>query len=477
MVVLDTSGSMNEIVGTGKTRITAARGAVNALIDNLDVGRQFGMIVYPDIKDQQSECATGRVAIEFGNLDAKAAHAAVDTVVADGDTPTGSALKKAAQTLRDKGKEGVIVLVSDGESTCANEPPCDVARELTADKTGIQVNTVGFEISPTGAGELSCIANATGGQFIPASDPDQLSKAMAELSLLSAPTVSASWLELFHGDGGYYALSLWIAAGAALAFTRRQNTGSTRHSGFEWLDGCRHALTLVAVWNYGYAVIGVLTVVLGFNARSVGECVAVSFMLVTCGLAASFGASALRIDSGFAEEGPGSEALPSRELAVSACIGLGFLSIGRLVVEARPENNPPPSVLDCVMVALPIVVAVLLLAAKPINDLYNLPRDKERHKQADQEQFGPFTSPSLASTAAASATNPLGDVSSFGSHGRSERRNEPSRNDADASAVANPRTSPGDLYRIAQARTDLRSRIAAHPNAYDGLRDWIRQQQ
>lgn len=40
-------------------------------------------------------------------------------------------------------------------------------------------------------------------------------------------------------------------------------------------------------------------------------------------------------------------------------------------------------------------------------------------------------------------------------------------------AVADPNTSADDLRLIAAVRPDLHTAIAAHPNAYAGLLDWM----
>ena len=45
--------------------------------------------------------------------------------------------------------------------------------------------------------------------------------------------------------------------------------------------------------------------------------------------------------------------------------------------------------------------------------------------------------------------------------------------DVDVAAVMDPGTDPAALAAIANRRPDLDAAIAAHPNAYDGLREWL----
>ena len=67
--------------------------------------------------------------VPVGPLDAAAITAQVSRGRASGYTPIGNALRAAADALPAEGPRS-IVLVSDGEDTCAPPTPCDVAAEL-----------------------------------------------------------------------------------------------------------------------------------------------------------------------------------------------------------------------------------------------------------------------------------------------------------------------------------------------------------
>ena len=105
----------------------------------------------------------------MGPLDA----AGLKTQVAGGDSrrlhPIGNALRAAADALPNEGPRS-IVLVSDGEDTCAPPAPCDVAKELKQQGIDLVVHTVGFKVDPTAREQLSCIADATGGTYSDADD-------------------------------------------------------------------------------------------------------------------------------------------------------------------------------------------------------------------------------------------------------------------------------------------------------------------
>ena len=130
MVVLDASGSMNQSDAPGP-RIDAAKSAVNSLIDSLPADTQVGLQVYgtgtgSTDAEKAAGCTDIKTLAPVGPLDATALKAQVATVIASGYTPIGNALRAAADALPNEGPRS-IVLVSDGEDTCAPPAPCDVA--------------------------------------------------------------------------------------------------------------------------------------------------------------------------------------------------------------------------------------------------------------------------------------------------------------------------------------------------------------
>ena len=182
MVVLDASGSMNADDAPGP-RIDAAKNAVNSLIDSLPADTQVGLQVYgtgtgSTDAEKAAGCTDIKTLAPVGPLDAAALKAQVDTVVASGYTPVGNALRAAADALPNEGPRS-IVLVSDGEDTCAPPAPCDVANELHQQGIDLVIHTVGFKVDATARDQLSCIAQATGGTYSDAADAAALTQALA----------------------------------------------------------------------------------------------------------------------------------------------------------------------------------------------------------------------------------------------------------------------------------------------------------
>ena len=182
MVVLDASGSMNQTDAPGP-RIDAAKAAVTSLIDTLPAQAQVGLQVYgtgtgSTDAEKQAGCTDIKTLAPVAPLNAEALKAQVATVVAAGYTPIGNALRAAADALPNEGPRS-IVLVSDGEDTCAPPAPCDVANELEQQGIDLTIHTVGFKVDPVAREQLSCIAQSTGGTYSDAADATALTQALA----------------------------------------------------------------------------------------------------------------------------------------------------------------------------------------------------------------------------------------------------------------------------------------------------------
>jgi len=220
VVVLDTSGSMAERDARGTVRMEGARAALRSLVGTLPPTTMFELRRYPD--PARGTCDAGTSVIRLAPIDAGRVSGEIERVQPDGMTPTGPALRAAVDSLRRAGfNSGQVVLISDGQSNCG-EPPCDAAAAIVAEGFDVTVNTLGFLISQEGQRELDCIASATGGLSLNASDADQLSEYLLALQSaqlrvsVDAPAAvragSGVDIEVIVGnDGGTDALDVRLA--------------------------------------------------------------------------------------------------------------------------------------------------------------------------------------------------------------------------------------------------------------------------
>jgi hypothetical protein len=130
-------------------------------------------------------------------------------------TPTSDAMLDAAEYLKNEGLTNLtIVLVSDGESNCG-ENPCETAKKLKAENINVTVNTVGFAISASGQSELECVAAASGGVYVTAQDASQLTQVLKDQlgnGLALSVTAPASPVPMYEQTFGV-AITVSMAAG------------------------------------------------------------------------------------------------------------------------------------------------------------------------------------------------------------------------------------------------------------------------
>lgn len=188
LVILDVSGSMAREDGSGTTLMQGARQAVQALVDSVPEEMPVGLRLYgsdyPGNNERQG-CTDTRVAVPIDAAGANAAKItqAMQGLKPTGFTPIGTALTQAADDFGPEG-ERTIVLVSDGEDTCGNPPPCRAAQQLKRQGIDVRIDTVGLFLEGNRAAQrqLSCIADATGGSFVTADDAAELTSELTAAS-------------------------------------------------------------------------------------------------------------------------------------------------------------------------------------------------------------------------------------------------------------------------------------------------------
>lgn len=194
-LVLDVSGSMRAADIDGRSRISVAQQAFNEVVDALPGETQLGIRVLGATyrgKDKKQGCLDTQQIVPVGPVDRTAAKAAVATLRPTGFTPVGLALRSAARDLGTGTTARRIVLITDGEDTCAPPDPCEVARELAAQGTKLVVDTLGLAPDEKVRRQLLCIATATGGTYTAAQSADELTGRIKQLVDRAKETYTAA---------------------------------------------------------------------------------------------------------------------------------------------------------------------------------------------------------------------------------------------------------------------------------------------
>jgi Ca-activated chloride channel family protein len=164
--------------------MAAAKQAFNEVLDATPDEVLLGIRTlganYPG-DDRRTGCKDTAQLYPVGPLDRTEAKTAVATLTPTGWTPIGPALLKAADDLEGGTGSKRIVLISDGEDTCAPLDPCEVAREIAARGIGLTIDTLGLVPNAKMRQQLSCIAEATGGSYTSVEHTEELSDKVNQL--------------------------------------------------------------------------------------------------------------------------------------------------------------------------------------------------------------------------------------------------------------------------------------------------------
>ena len=200
LFLFDVSGSMNDNDKIGQAR-TSSLLAMSEIQKNKQRGSGASSV---SVWAFSGDCApnAGRQILPFTS-DLTQAENTLRLKIPrpDGGTPLPQAIEKATAQVngflnaRPDLNEGRIVLLSDGQSTCGEIRPAGIysqARTITVKK--IRFLTIGFDVAPGSAAErdLQYLASASGGQYFPAQNQQQLSRAFEKTIRVYLPKAVAN---------------------------------------------------------------------------------------------------------------------------------------------------------------------------------------------------------------------------------------------------------------------------------------------
>jgi Ca-activated chloride channel family protein len=205
IVILDMSASMWGRIGD-KPKLEIAREAVRNMFSRFPATSRVGLMAYGH--RQAGQCSDIQMLFPPGLVNATVASGALDRLTARGKTPLTEAVRQAAAALRSREQGGTIILVTDGIETCGGDP-CALAAELEATNASFTAHVVGFDLrTPSERARVACIAERTGGLFVPAANAEELAGALARTaeprtaSMTPVPPPRGIGLRATQGSGG-----------------------------------------------------------------------------------------------------------------------------------------------------------------------------------------------------------------------------------------------------------------------------------
>ena len=177
VIVYDASGSMwGQIDGVSKMEI--ARDVMADLVTNWSDDVNLGLVAYGH--RSEGDCRDIETLIEPRRLDRASFIKKVNGIRPKGKTPISAAVQHAAELLSYRDNPATVVLISDGLETCQADP-CALAGQLAQQGVKFTTHVVGFDLDDKAHARLACIAENTGGVFVPAQNADELKAALAHV--------------------------------------------------------------------------------------------------------------------------------------------------------------------------------------------------------------------------------------------------------------------------------------------------------
>ncbi|MAS14451.1 MAG: hypothetical protein CMH69_14225 [Nitratireductor sp.] len=177
VIVLDGSGSMwGQIDGLSKFEI--ARDVMGDLIESWPERTDIGLMAYGHRRE--ADCSDIETLIAPGPLDRSAFENAISQISPRGRTPLTESIRQAAEQLSYRDVPATVILISDGLETCQADP-CALSAELAQKGVDFTAHVVGFDLNDEEHAGLACIAENTGGTFVPAQNAAELKEALSHV--------------------------------------------------------------------------------------------------------------------------------------------------------------------------------------------------------------------------------------------------------------------------------------------------------
>jgi Ca-activated chloride channel family protein len=214
MFILDASGSMWQKTGN-EHKITVAKTVLKDLVQNLPVKTNAGLVAYGH--NRNSDCDDIETLVSLGPLDKAAFLAKLNNINPQGKTPIAKSILHTLALIKNEKQPITIILISDGLETCEGNA-CDLVRKAREQGVKITLHVVGFGIEEQDISTLECIAQAGGGQYLPASNAGELSEALEKT--IESPVL----------DGGYLSVKVTLEGKLVDATVKVYEKGAVKES-------------------------------------------------------------------------------------------------------------------------------------------------------------------------------------------------------------------------------------------------------
>lgn len=174
--ILDGSGSMWQKI-EGDYKISIAKNVLKKLVEGLPADTKIGLVAYGH--RQKSDCGDIETLLSLAQLNKPYFLSTLEAINPHGMTPIARSIRHTLELIKDEKVPISVILVSDGLETCEGNA-CEIVKAAKAQGVSITMHVVGFAIGEKDQSALECIAQAGGGQYLPAENAAQLQDALEQ---------------------------------------------------------------------------------------------------------------------------------------------------------------------------------------------------------------------------------------------------------------------------------------------------------
>ena len=176
MILLDASGSMNEIIGS-QTKMQIARRCLDRVLQSIPPFVRIGLRVYGHQSARiYHDCQDSKLEVAPDYNTRTRIRNALLGISPKGYTPLAYSLEQMANDFPEGG-ENFVICITDGKETCGGKP-CAVAEALRNSGLNVVIHVVGFRIGEADREILMCIPENSDGLYFSADDEEELEEAM-----------------------------------------------------------------------------------------------------------------------------------------------------------------------------------------------------------------------------------------------------------------------------------------------------------
>ncbi len=177
-IIFDASGSMWQKLPDGSFKIATAKQVLQDFIGGDFSGYELAFRAYGHRR--KGDCRDSELVFPFGVPEKVVSQLKefMGDVNPTGKTPINYSLRQALQDFGDR--RGDIILISDGEETC-DDDPCALVKAWQKKNIKIRVHVVGLGLDEKSRAAMKCISDAAGTEYYDANSASELADGLKKI--------------------------------------------------------------------------------------------------------------------------------------------------------------------------------------------------------------------------------------------------------------------------------------------------------